>query len=291
LHGVFRRRAQQAVLEPAPETESPPVDTAPDEADEASEPSDYEELERVVARFALPPWDHDATPVSGPALAAALWQADPLWAAPRAGEVQRGLDAICGGHPPAALIGVQLWPTLLESASGPALVRADVRHRVHVVVDIPLAPTGRPRRPGWVAAASITHSARMPGSHPLWRHWQIELSDHAPHDWGAACADHTHLARPNAQGHLITGVPQHDAWMMSRSWLSPELALPSVPDVRWIVLGPTRRPLRERDPLIRGQWDTVSFGEFASAVAGQPDADAPQLPASVGTVLRMMLPA
>jgi hypothetical protein len=290
LHGVFRRRAQHTVLEPAPEA----VEIAPppaDEFDEPSEPSDYEALERVLARFALPPWDHETAPVSGPALAAAISQAETLWAAPRATEVQRGVHAICGGRPPASLIGVQLWPVLLESASGPALVLADVRHRVHVVVDIALAPNGRPRRPGWVAAATITHSARMPGSHPLWRHWQIELSDHAPHDLGAACADHTHLARPNAQGHMTTGVPQHDAWMMSRSWLRSELALPSVPDVRWIVLSPTRRPLRDRDPLIRGLWDTVSFSEFATAIAGPPDADAPPLPPSVGTVLRMMLPA
>jgi hypothetical protein len=290
LHGVFRRRAQHTVLEPAPEA----VEIAPppaDEFDEPSEPSDYEALERVLARFALPPWDHETAPVSGPALVAAISQAETLWAAPRATEVQRGVHAICGGRPPASLIGVQLWPVLLESASGPALVLADVRHRVHVVVDIALAPNGRPRRPGWVAAATITHSARMPGSHPLWRHWQIELSDHAPHDLGAACAAHTHLARPNAQGHMITGVPQHDAWMMSRSWLRSELALPSVPDVRWIVLSPTRRPLRDRDPLIRGLWDTVSFSEFATAIAGPPDADAPPLPPSVGTVLRMMLPA
>ena len=244
----------------------------------------------MLAPFALPLWDHEAAPVSGSALALAITQADPLWAAPRTSEVQRGLDAICGGRAPAALVGVQLWPVLLDSASGPALVLADVRHRVHVVVDIALAAGGRPRRPGWVAAAAITHSVRMPGSHPLWRHWQIELSDHAPHDWTPACDDHAHLARPNAQGHLVTGVPQHDTWMMSRSWLSAELALPSVPDVRWVVLGPTRRPLRERDPLIRGQWDTVSFSEFAGVAAGPPDADAP-LAASVATVLRMLLPA
>lgn len=284
---MFRRRAQQVVLEPAPETRD---DSRADIDTEQDEPSDYEALERVLAPFALPPWNHESAPVSAPALALAITQADPLWAVPRAGEVQRGVDAICGGRASASLVGLQLWPVLLESTSGPALVLADVRRRVHVVVDIALAPSGRPRRPAWVAAAAITHSARMPGSHPLWRHWQIELSDHAPHEWGPACADHTHLARPNAQGHMITGVPQHDAWMMSRSWLSTELALPSVPDVRWIVLGPSRRPLRERDPLIRGQWDTVSFSEFAAAAAGPFDADVP-LAASVGTVLRMLLPA
>jgi hypothetical protein len=290
LHGVFRRRAQQATLEPAPQAVVPASPDVDPSADEVAEPSDYEELSRVLAPFALPPWDHEAAPVSGPALALAITQADPLWAAPRTGEVQRGLDAICGGRAPASLVGVQLWPVLVDSASGPALVLADVRHRVHVVVDIALAPSGRSRRPGWVAAAGITHSARMPGSHPLWRHWQIELSDHAPHDWTPACDDHLHLARPNAQGHLITAVPQHDAWMMSRSWLSAELALPSVLDVRWVVLGPTRRPLREWDPLIRGQWDTVSFSDFATVVAGPADADAP-LPGSIATVLRMLLPA
>jgi hypothetical protein len=42
--------------------------------------------------------------------------------------------------------------------------------------------------------------------------------------------------------------------------------------------------------LIRGQWDTVSFSEFAGVAAGPPGADAP-LAASVATVLRMLLPA
>lgn len=289
---MFRRRAGLATLQPAPEiADDPPAQPESDAPDEEpSEPSELEELARVLAQFRLPPWDHESAQVCAASLALAIQQADALWAAPGTGEVQRGLNAVCGGRPPASLGGVQLWPVLVESGSGPALVLADVRHRVHVVVDIALGPSGRPRRPGWVTAATVTHSARMPGSHPLWRNWQIELSDHAPHDWAPACEDHTHLARPNAQGKLVTAVPQHDAWMMSRSWLSAELTLPSVLDVRWVVLGASRRPLRERDPLIRSQWDAVCFAEFAVAVSEQYDDQTPP-PASVATVLRMMLPA
>jgi hypothetical protein len=249
-----------------------------------------DELARIAERFRLRPWEPDDPTTGGvTTLADAIGQADPLWTSPGPGEVQRGVDAVFGGRPPASLIGVRLWPVPVHSASGPAMVLADLRHRVHVVVDVAPAPVNRAPRPGWVAAATIAYGARMAGSHELWRHWSIELADHAPHEWTPSCEDHDHLARPNAQGLLVTGIPQHDAWMMSRSWLSGELAVPSVTDTRWVVLSASERPLRERERLIRGQWDVVSFAEFATVLTAPHDEDA-TLPPALATVVRMLLP-
>lgn len=225
-------------------------------------------------------------PLPGATLAAAIAQTAPLWSPPAPAEVQRGTSAVCGGRPPVSVVGVQLWPVLPESTSGPALVLADIRRRIHVVVDVtPVA--ARTPRPGWVAASGIVHAARLPGSHPLWRHWQFELADHAAHEPSPACDGHVHLARPNAQGRLQTGLPQHDAWMMSRSWLPAELALPSTTDVRWVVLSSSDRPLRLREPSIHGTWDAVSYAEFAAGATTGYDPDEP-LPASVAALLDLM---
>lgn len=292
---MFRRRAQQVLEQPpAPAPGPVPGDSPAAPPDRDDEPADAEAtdaLARIAERFGLRPWEPDAdtAPGSVATLAGAIQQADQLWAAPGPGEVQRGVEAIFGGRAPAALIGVRLWPVLVQSATGPAMVLADIRHRVHVVVDVPPAPVNRAPRPGWVAAAAVAYGARMAGSHELWRHWAIELTDHAPHECTPACEGHNHLARPNAQGMLVTGIPQHDAWMMSRSWLSGELAIPSVTDTRWIVLSASPRPLRERERLVRSQWDVVSFGEFATVLAAHHDGESALAPA-VATVVRMLLP-
>ncbi len=273
-----------------------PPRIAPQREPESSDPGDAEtttaadRLTRIAARFGLRPWDGTAGAGTVLTLAGAIQQVDQFWTAPRAGEVQRGVTALCGGRVPSALVGMRLWPTLSHSASGPALVLTDIHRRVHVVVDIAHLSSGRPVRPGWVPASSIAMAPRMPGSHPLWRHWQIELADHAPHEAGTACDDHTHLARPNAQGRWVTGIPQHDAWMMSRAWLEDELVLPSVTDVHWVVLSASPRALRERDALIRSRWDVVSFAEFAKLVVAEHEEDA-RLPEPIASVLRMMLPA
>ena len=251
------------------------------------------ELGRIAARFGLRPWDGTTAPELVAPLADAIQQADQLWTAPQAGEVQRGVVALFGGRPPASLVGVRLWPVLTQSASGPALTLADVRHRVHAVVDVahvPLGSASSAPRPGWVAASGVALAARMSGSHELWRHWHPELSAHAPHDWSPACDDHAHLARANAQGQFVAGIPQHDAWVMCRSWLPRGLVVPSATDVRWIVLSASDRPLREREPLVRSRWEAVSFTEFAVALCGYYEADT-GLPASIAAVLRTLLPA
>jgi hypothetical protein len=246
-------------------------------------------LELIAARHGLPPWDHGQAPVTGLALASAIQQARALWGPPGSGRMQPGVYAVCGGRPPASLLGRQLWPVLVQSDSGPALVLTDIRYRIHVVVDVAHTLGGWPPRPRWVPAAAVAHSARLPGSHPLWRRWQFELNDRAPHDWTPSCADHLHLGRPNAQGRLVTGIPQHDVWTMSRSWLPSELRLPSVTDVRWVVLSATDRPIRERESEIRSRWDAVSFAEFAAAALAEHDSEAP-LPTSLAAALRMMRP-
>ena len=285
---VFRRQANPA---PRPAPHAAPggaTGTGPDER-----PG---ELGRLAARFGLHPWDAGDRPAAGPPssvppLAVAIQRAAPLWSPPRGGgEVPLGVSALCGGHPPASLIGVPAWPVLIGSGSGPALVLADLSCRVHVVVDVAHSPSGHPVRPRWIPAGVIAHGARMPGSHPLWRHWAPELCAHAPHAAAPTCESHTHLARPNAQGQLVTGVPQHDAWVMSRSWLPPEYVVPSAADAKWVVLGASDRPPRERDQLIRSRWDAVSFEQFAAVVAAR-HADDVTLPPALAVVLRMMLAA
>jgi hypothetical protein len=258
--------------------------------DDAAEDEPSDELARIAARFELQPWDPAALrPAGVTVLADAIQQAGQLWTSPGPAEVQRGVEAIFGGRPPASLIGVRLWPVLVQSTSGPALVLADIRHRVHVVVDVAPAPVNRAPRPGWTAAAAIAYGARMPGSHDLWRHWSIELADHAPHEWVASCEDHNHMPRPNAQGLLVTAIPQHDAWMMSRSWLPGEFTVPSVTDTRWVVLSASVRSLRVRERLVRSQWDAVSFADFAGALT-EHYAEDPTLPFTIATVVRMLLP-
>lgn len=278
----------------------PPVGAEPSDPAELGLPnrseSAYQRLQRssdrlkvIAARYGLAPWDHGQDPVNGVMLASAIQQARALWGPPGIGGMQPGVTAVCGGRPPASLLGRQLWPVLVQSASGPALALTDIRYRIHVVVDVAHTIAGWPPRPGWVPAAAVAHGARLAGSHPLWRRWQFELSDRTPHDWAPSCGDHTHLHRPNAQGRLVTGIPQHDAWTMSRSWLSSELALSSVTDVRWVVLSATDRPVRERESQIRSYWDAVSFAEFSTAVTAEYDSEVP-LPPSVARVLRMMQP-
>jgi hypothetical protein len=221
------------------------------------------------------------------ALAAAIAQVGELWAAPRPGQVQDGVAAVCGGRVPASLLGIRLWPVLSQSGARPALLLADIHHRVHVVVDI--VTTDRTLRPSWVAAATVDRGPRAPGSHYLWRHWNPELFAHAPHDWTSACDEHAHLARADAQGRLVAAVPQHDAWVMSRSWLAAELVMVSITDVHWVVLSPSAHPLRERDRRIQSQWQAVSFDDFAAVLATHHDADA-ALPYSDATLLQLMLP-
>jgi hypothetical protein len=286
---VFRRRPQ-VPLDPAnPPRIAPQCEAPSSEPEDAETTTAADRLARIAARFGLSPWEDGAEAGAGLALADALYQCDPFWTTPRPGELQRGVHLLCGGRAPGALAGMRLWPVLGQSASGPALVLADIRHRVHVVVDVAQTGSGVPVRPGWVPASVVAPAPHMPGSHPLWRHWQIELADHAPHEPVAACADHTHLARPNAQGRFLTGIPQHDAWMMSRSWLPDDLVLPSVTDVHWVVFGSSSRSLRERDPLIRSRWDVVSFADFAELLAAGYEQDA-TLPPAVATVVRMLLP-
>jgi hypothetical protein len=265
---VFARRRLHLVVDepPAPEQESPP-----------------DALAELATRFGLRPYGE----VDAAALTTAIALADPLWAAPRAGEMQAGVAAFFAGFPPAGLVGSRVWPIPVRSASGPALVLADVRHRVHAVVDVALSPAGRAPRPPWVAAAAISYGARMAGSADLWRHWAIELTDHAPHEWTPGCEGHHDLPRPNAQGLLVTAIPQHDAWVMSRSWLPSEFVVPSVTDVRWIALSPAERSVKEREAAIRSRWDSVSFAAFGTALAARYD-DA--LPDPVATILRMLLP-
>jgi hypothetical protein len=294
---VFRRRTQQVVEQPPTEPSADralalvpacgdPSDWLHDPAED--EPSDV--LGRIAERFELRPWDPQAVRPAGiTVLAEAIAQAAQLWTAPGPGELQRGVEALFGGRAPATLIGIRLWPVLVQSASGPALVLADIRHRVHVVVDVAPAPLNRAPRPGWTAAAAIAYGARIPGSHELWRHWSIELADHAPHEWMASCEDHNHMARPNAQGLLVTGIPQHDAWMMSRSWLPAELTVPSITDTRWVVLSASARPLRERERQVRSQWEVVSFADFATTLTAH-HAEDPTLPFAVATIIRMLLP-
>lgn len=254
---------------------------------QAAEPPSVE-LAQLAARFGLAPWDV-RTDDAPPSLAAAIAAAGPLWGAPRAGEVQPGVTAIFGGHPPASVVGVRLWPVPVSTESGPALVLADIRHRVHVVVDAVRLPNGAAPQPGWAAAATVSYGARLPGSSELWLHWAPELADHAPHEWTTGCDVHAHLARPNAHGQWVTAIPQHDAWMMSKSWVSPELVVPSIADVRWVVLSASARPLKQRELKIRSRWDVVSFAAFGTAVAAGYDEHAP-LPTSVARLLRLLLP-
>jgi hypothetical protein len=259
---VFGRRAQQRV----------PVEPPADDGDELLSDADSPPEQRV----------------DGPTLGAALAQADLLWDAPRPGEAQPGLTAVFGGFPPASLIGVRLWPVLVRPHGAAVLVLADVRHQVHVVVEVASAIDGQTPRPKWVSAASISHGTRLPGSVELWRHWAIELSDHAPHEWSAGCDGHNHLPRPNAQGHLVTAIPQHDAWVMSRTWLPGELVVPSVTDVRWLVLSASDRPLKEREPQVRSRWDAVSYADLAGALAARYADTA--LPDAVAAVLELLPP-
>jgi hypothetical protein len=281
------------MLSPIGVAPSDPAELAlPDRAESAEQRVQRcsDRLDLIAARHGLLPWDHTQAPVTGLTLASAIQQARALWGPPGYGRMQPGVSAVCGGRPPASLLGRQLWPVLVQSASGPALVLTDIRYRIHVVVDVAHTLGGWPPRPRWVPAAVVAHGVRLPGSHPLWRRWQFELSDRAPHDWAPSCADHLHLGRPNPQGRLVTGIPQHDAWAMSRSWLSAKLGLASVTDVRWVVLSATDRPVRERESQIRSHWDAVSFAEFATAALAEYDDDAP-LPTSLAAVLRMMRPA
>ena len=281
LDSVFRRHDRSSVVHREPRRVEAPGTVA-------SVPVTGE-LGRIARRFGLQAYDDAAAPSSVPSLAAAIQQAAHLWAAARPGQLQEGVSAVFGARAPASLIGARLWPVLTESGSGPALMLADGRRRVHVVVDVAHLPSGRPVRPEWVPAAGIAPSARMSGSHQLWRHWHGELSAHTPHAWTPACDDHVHLARPNVQGQLVAGLPQHDAWVMSRSWLPSRFVVPFTSDTRWIVLSASERPLAERDHLIRSRWDAVSFEEFAAVVAAHHGADATLHP-SIATVLRMMLP-
>jgi hypothetical protein len=260
---VFGRRAQQRV----------PVEPPAADEDAALNDADSPPEQRV----------------DGPTLCAALAQADLLWDAPRPGEAQSGLTAVFGGFPPASLIGVRLWPVLVRPHGAAVLVLADVRHQVHVVVEVASAIDGQSPRPKWVSAASISHGARLPGSVELWRHWAIELSDHAPHAWSSGCDGHNHLPRPNAQGHLVTAIPQHDAWVMSRTWLPTDLVVPSVTDVRWLALSASDRPLKEREPDLRSRWDAVSYADLAGALVGRYETDS-ALPDAVGAVLELLPP-
>ena len=272
---MFRRQSK-----PAP-ADADPVCLAPAEI-----PG---ELGRIAERFGLRPWSSTLTPTASSPLAAAIQRADSLWTAPRAGQVQAGIDVLCGARAPESLIGVEVWPVVIQSGGGPALVLVDLNRRVRIVVDVGHLAAHGSTQPRWVPAATVARSARMPGSIPLWQHWRPELSAHTPHDWAGACEDHTHLDRPNVQGQLATAIPQHDAWVMSRSWLPAELVLPSATDARWVVLGASDRPLRQRDRLIRSTWDAVSFEEFAAALSAHHAVD-PPLDPSIATVLRMMLP-
>ena len=274
---MFRRQTKPCPVEVGPDPDSDGAAVIPGE------------LGRIAERYGLRPWSSTATPTAVSPLAAAIQRADVLWAAPRAGQVQTGTDLLCGGRAPESLIGVEAWPVVLQSGGGPALVLVDLNRRVRVVVDVgPMAVHGS-AQPGWVPAATVARCARMPGSFQLWQHWRPELSAHTPHDWSAACEDHTHLDRPNAQGQLTTAIPQHDAWTMSRSWLPTELVLPAASDARWVALNASDRPLRQRNRLIRSTWDVVSYEEFAAGLAAHRAADPPLDPA-IATVLRMMLP-
>jgi hypothetical protein len=218
-------------------------------------------------------------------LAEALVQADALWTPPRPGTLAPGVTALWPELVPPSLVGVRLWPALVAAASGPALVLADVRGGIRVILDLARADS----RPGWVAAAAVARAARMPGSHQLWRHWQPELAAHAAHDLAPSCDGHTHLARPDVRGQYATALPQHDAWQMSRSWVPAELNPTLVEDTHWVVLGESDRPLRERNPEIRGRWDVTGLDEFAAALVAPYSPPGP-LPPDVAAVVRAMLP-
>lgn len=272
---MFRRRAPGSTAGSGPEPAGAAAPVTP------AQP--VGELARIAARFGLQPPD----PAAGPSLAEAIVHADELWTAPRPGEIQRGVGAMFGGCPPVSLTGIRLWPVFGGSQREPDLILADALNRAHVVVDV--APTASAAPPAWVAAADVARCPRMPGSHQLWRHWQPELGARVPHDWTPACEGHTHLARSDLHGHQVSAIPQHDAWVMSRSWLPREVTMPSADDVRWIVLTASDQPLRERQPLIRSRWDSVSFARFATVVTEPYDDDASLSP-SLAAVLRLMLP-
>jgi hypothetical protein len=226
-----------------------------------------------IVRLVGQPRSGGSEDLDSSSLAGLIQRTDGLWIAPRAGEVQPGVNAVFGSRPPTELIGVRLWPVLISSGHGPALVLVDIHYRVRVVVDVARAPGGLPYRPGWVAAATVSYGARMPGSHELWLDWARELSEHAPHDWTPACAEHAHLPRPDPHGQYVTAIPQHDAWLMSRSWVPSDLIVPSIADVRRIVLSRSERPLRARERRIRSRWDAVSFAQFGGVVEGCVGAD------------------